>query len=226
MKKNKARKNNSKINKTKQTTNTISIDNELYDEVITSTSNDNPDYGGEFENSIHFDIINSIDVKGEVLNLEEIERRITMRVNEDYLSKISYLDNQLKQVTKNSLEERKFALQNFLEKFIEQFSMMRKITDSALNVDKESGSSLSQWAIAYSGVMDEIEKIMFENGVEKIEPEVMSNFDPTNHCIHNDTEKADGLIESVEEIGYKLNGRVIKFANVVVKEEDKTHKKD
>jgi len=78
----------------------------------------------------------------------------------------------------------------------------------------------SAWVTGFSYIKKQLEDFLRQNGVENI-PTVGQRFDPELHeAVENDQgfdqEKQEGLIIKEMRPGYKLNGRVIQAAKVIV----------
>ncbi|RMA79091.1 molecular chaperone GrpE [Metamycoplasma subdolum] len=129
--------------------------------------------------------------------------------------------NDLKEKNNKHFEEqksdaKKYALQSFLEDLIVPLSKV----DQAFDYLKKSNDSvIKNYLTGFIMLYQQIEDVLLEHGVVKIIPEVGSTFNPEEqHAFELREEKGktkDKILE-VKMIGYKLNGRVLKPASVVV----------
>lgn len=124
-----------------------------------------------------------------------------------YLRALADYQNLLKQTAKDKEEYFKYALNDFLQDIIPVYDHL-KLSVKGLSEDEGK----SPWAIGVGHVLKQFKDILEARGVEEIKT-VGEKYD------HNTMEAIDGTGEIVEkEImpGYKLNGRVIKPAKVIV----------
>lgn len=115
--------------------------------------------------------------------------------------------NLLKKTAADKTEFAKYAISDFLEEIIPVYDHL-KMSLSGLPVEEES----SAWVTGVKYVLKQFNDILLARGVEEIKT-VGEKFD------HNTMEALEGEGETVSrEImpGYKLNGRLIRAAKVVV----------
>ena len=125
-----------------------------------------------------------------------------------YKRALADYQNLLKQTVKDKADFAKYALQDFLQDLLPVYDHLKL---SITGLSEEEGSSA--WAIGVRHVLKQFRDLLETRGVEEIKT-MGEKFD------HNTMEAMDGTGETVaKEImpGYKLNGRVIRPAKVIVK---------
>lgn len=124
-----------------------------------------------------------------------------------YLRALADYQNLIKQSAKDKVDFAKYAIQDFLQEILPVYDHL-KISLSNLN-DQEMKNP---WAVGVSHVLKQFKDVLINHGVEEIKT-IGEKFD------HNLMEATSGQGELVvQEIqpGYKLNGRVIRPAKVIV----------
>ena len=124
-----------------------------------------------------------------------------------YLRALADYQNLLKQTAKDREDFIKYALSDFLQDILPVYDHL-KMSMAGLS----EGESQNAWAVGVKHVLKQFKDILEARGVEEIRT-VGEKFD------HNTMEAIDGQGETVkQEImpGYKLNGRVIRAAKVIV----------
>ncbi|MFA6514346.1 MAG: nucleotide exchange factor GrpE [Patescibacteria group bacterium] len=124
-----------------------------------------------------------------------------------YKRALADYQNLLKQTVKDKEEFVKYALGNFLQDIIPVYDHLKL---SIMGLSEEEGNS--PWAIGVRHVLKQFKDILEARGIEEIKT-VGEKFD------HNTMEAMEGTGEIVKQeimAGYKLNGRVIKPARVIV----------
>ncbi|MBN4083560.1 nucleotide exchange factor GrpE [Mycoplasma sp. CSL10137] len=115
-------------------------------------------------------------------------------------------------------EIKSFALQGFLEDFINPFNnfvMAQKVAENSEN------DQLRNYAIGFNIVIKQIIDILESNNAELIIPTLNTEFDPNTQQVvdvvqtYNQIDK-DNQITKVVRYGIKLSGRVITPASVVI----------
>lgn len=112
-------------------------------------------------------------------------------------------------------EERKFALQKFLENLINPLNVFETALRAAENSQIKE---VATYAKGFEMLYNQIEDVIFNVGVSKIIPKIGDPFDPNIHQIYETIESdhpKDSIIE-IKNIGYKLHDRTIRPALVVV----------
>lgn len=138
----------------------------------------------------------------EFLREEEVENS-----EQKYLRALADYQNLLKQTAKDREDFIKYALSNFLQDILPVYDHL-KLSISGLSEEENR----NPWAIGVKHVLKQFKDILEARGVTEIKT-VGEKFD------HNLMEALDGQGETVkQEImpGYKLNGKVIRHAKVIV----------
>ncbi len=84
--------------------------------------------------------------------------------------------------------------------------------ETALKGAKESDQK-SSWLQGVEMTVLELQRVLEEEGLQKVPTE---KFDPTIHEVVEAREGKDGVIEDVFQMGYTLNGKLIRPAKVAV----------
>lgn len=124
-----------------------------------------------------------------------------------YLRALADYQNLLRQTAKDKEEFVKYATSNFLQDIIPVYDHLKM---SLAGLNEEEGSN--PWAIGVRHVLKQFKDILESHGVEEIKT-VGEKFD------HNLMEAVDGQGDTVKKEvmpGYKLNGKVIRHAKVIV----------
>jgi len=124
-----------------------------------------------------------------------------------YLRALADYQNLLKQAAKDREDFVKYALNDFLQDILPVYDHL-KMSVAGLSAEE----SKNPWAIGVQHVLKQFKDILASRGVEEIKT-VGEPFD------HNLMEAIDGTGEIVKQevmAGYKLNGKVIRHAKVIV----------
>ncbi len=124
-----------------------------------------------------------------------------------YLRALADYQNLLKQTAKDREDFIKYALSDFLQDILPVYDHL-KLSMSGLNEEEAK----NPWAVGVKHVLKQFKDILEARGVEEIKT-IGEKFD------HDLMEALDGQGEKVkQEImpGYKLNGKVIRHAKVIV----------
>lgn len=138
----------------------------------------------------------------EFLREEEVETN-----EQKYLRALADYQNLLKQTAKDREDFLKYALADFLQDILPVYDHL-KLSMSGLSEEEAK----NPWAVGVKHVLKQFKDILEARGVEEIKT-VGEKFD------HDLMEALDGQGEKVkQEImpGYKLNGKVIRHAKVIV----------
>jgi len=138
----------------------------------------------------------------EFLREEEVESN-----EHKYLRALADYQNLVKQTAKDRLDFIKYALADFLQDILPVYDHLKM---SVAGLSEEE--SKSPWAIGVRHVLKQFKDVLETRGIEEIKT-AGEKFD------HNSMEAIDGQGETVkQEImpGYKLNGKVIRHAKVIV----------
>lgn len=134
---------------------------------------------------------------------------------EKYLRALADYQNLLKQSAKDKAEFVKYATHNFLQEILPVYDHL-KISINSLD-EKESKNP---WAIGVSHVLKQFKDVLASNGVEEIKT-IGEKFD--HNLMEAISGQGDVVIQEIQP-GYKLNGKVIKPAKVIVAENQEKNK--
>jgi len=125
-----------------------------------------------------------------------------------YLRALADYQNLLKQTAREKSEFAKYALTDFLHNVLPVYDHLKMSMAGLSDEEKKN-----PWAEGVSHVLKQFRQVLADHGLEEIKT-VGEAFD------HETMEAIDGAGESVaQEVmpGYKLNGKVIRHAKVIVK---------
>jgi molecular chaperone GrpE len=156
--------------------------------------------------------------KEEFLGLKEIDGeqkpRFTFLREEEkdtaenkYLRALADYQNLLKQTAKDREDFVKYALNDFLQNILPIYDHL-KLSMSGLKEEDLQNA----WAVGVKHVLNQFREVLAQHGIEEIKT-VGEKFD------HNTMEAIDGSGETVKQEvmpGYKLNGKLIRPAKVIV----------
>ncbi|QZE12533.1 nucleotide exchange factor GrpE [Mycoplasma sp. Ms02] len=109
-----------------------------------------------------------------------------------------------------------FALQSFTEDFLVPYANFLLATKAAKSTDNPV---LNNYIIGFEMIDRQFRSVLDQHGIEIIEPQQGEEFNPENHFaidIQNDSNFEDNKIIKMNNYGFKLNGRLVKPAQVVV----------
>ncbi len=124
-----------------------------------------------------------------------------------YLRALADYQNLLKQSAKDRIEFAKYATQDFLQEILPVYDHLKI---SLNNLDEQEMKN--PWAIGVSHVLKQFRDVLINHGVEEIKT-VGEKFD---HHLMEATSGQGELVAQEIQPGYKLNGKVIKPAKVIV----------
>ncbi|MCH8474758.1 MAG: nucleotide exchange factor GrpE [Opitutales bacterium] len=130
-----------------------------------------------------------------------------------YLRSVADLENYRKRALKEKEELRKYAVSGLVEDLLPALDNLELGLLSAEG--NEAGKSVAQGFVM---VVQQIKSILQQHGLEEVNP-VGEDFDPHAHeaTAHEASEEfAEGKILRVHRKGYKLQGRLLRPAMVVV----------
>lgn len=139
---------------------------------------------------------------------EELLEEKNNEAEQKYLRALADYQNLLKQSSKEKMEFAKYALEDFLNQMLPVYDHL-KLSLKNLKPEEEKNA----WVEGVRCVLKEFKSVLENNGIEEIKTEG-EKFD------HNEMEALDGEGEMVDKEvmpGYKLNGKIIKIAKVIVK---------
>ncbi|WP_029906149.1 nucleotide exchange factor GrpE [Mycoplasmopsis opalescens] len=134
--------------------------------------------------------------------------------------KLEGLKNEL-EIKKNVFEKellnvKKHGLQKYFEEFIPTYSTLQRAVISGL---QSNNKDVKNYVMGFTMVLKMIENVFARFGLVEIEPNIGSEFNPELHKVlnvKNDKTVGDNIIIEVNDKGYKLNDRVIKYADVTI----------
>ncbi|UUM19171.1 nucleotide exchange factor GrpE [Mycoplasma sp. 1018B] len=182
---------------------------------------------------IDFKKANDLNCEIENKNLKQ-NLEIKNKNVEDLLQKVKHLEYQLKlaiEDVKKAKESRiierftmpeeeiknikQYALQQFLEEFLDPYLTLKIAIESALN---NNDLSVQNYAKGFTMVVNLIDEVLKNKGLSIIQPLINSEYDPeTSKIIEQivDNSLQNNTVIKIKQNGYKLFDRVIKPALVI-----------
>lgn len=151
---------------------------------------------------------------------ENTEKEINVDYKDMYLRALADYDNLRKDTANQRTEWIKFANSNLLSEIIPVMDNF-KIAVDHVPADKKD----DPWLVGITYIRDQLKKVLEDNGVEEISNVVGQKFNPELHeaMEDNNLNKEDfkdykeGDIIKELRAGYKMHGKVISHAKVIVK---------
>jgi len=151
--------------------------------------------------------------------IQKAQEKIDNEKNLDNLKRcMADFENFKKRQSELQVENLKYANQAMIMDIIPVIDNFHASTD---HIPEESEKS--PWVIGIMYIQKQLEKVLSDNGVEEIPAKVGDKFNPEIHEAVKDageeTTKKDELKHKIKKValkGYKLNGRVIRAARVIV----------
>ncbi len=147
--------------------------------------------------------------------LDEVQAQLAQE-KERYLRAVADLDNFRRRVARDKEELRQFGLTDFVQ------SLLPALDNLQLGLQALDTHDLPKQAAGmlegFRFVGQQIQKVFSEHGVETLEPEG-ETFDPNLHdCVSHEPSDtiAEDTVIRVMRTGYRLNGRLLRPASVVV----------
>ncbi len=140
------------------------------------------------------------DLKNEQTEFQNLENQLK-RALADY-------QNLEKRIAEEKIDWIKLATRDFILKILPTLDHL----DTALKGARDSGEN-SPWLNGIELAVGEFRKILQEEGLE---PVLCESFDPNVHEAVGVQEGPDGKIFDVTQMGYTLNGKLIRPAKVIV----------
>jgi len=140
---------------------------------------------------------------------EFLREEETETSEQKYLRALADYQNLLKQTAKEKQEFAKYAVGDFLQDILPVYDHLKL---SLIGLSEEEGKNA--WAEGVRHVLKQFKDVLTSHGIEEIKT-VGEKFD------HNTMDAIDGSGETVKQEvmpGYKLNGKVIRPAKVIVEE--------
>jgi len=154
---------------------------------------------------------------------EEVSEEPQITKEEEYLNNwkrcMADFENFKKRQAEVNIENIKYANRSLIMEIIPVLDNFHASTDHIPEDQKDNA-----WVTGIMYIQKQLEKVLSDNGVEEIETKVGDKFDPELHeAIHgNNQETRDkkqeskNLISKIVLKGYKLNGKIIRAARVIV----------
>lgn len=161
------------------------------------------------------------DLKAKIEDLDKNEILLNKKIVEISQNAQKHIDEfkmSYKQQHNEKLKEAKdFQLQSFFEKFLGPFNNLYMAIE--FGVKSSENPELVGYVKGFELLINQMFNILNSVGISPIEPKVGDEFDPSLHniikLVKTDELQKDKIVELLNR-GYKLNGRVIMPANVLV----------
>ncbi|EFF41425.1 nucleotide exchange factor GrpE [Mycoplasmopsis alligatoris] len=157
--------------------------------------------------------LKEIELKININSLQEKAKTLQAKASEELKKALS--ENAVK-IEKEKAEIKQFALQNFLEDFIIPFNNFELAINSAANTENQA---VKNYVVGFNMIKKQFESMLEDNKIEIIKPNISDEFLPEEHNVIdtiNNEEFMDNAITKVNMNGFKLNGRVVKPAQVTI----------
>lgn len=190
----------------------------------------NPKNLNEENEEFEEEIVSEEDLENQTGIVKKIRQKLKKceQEKQEYLegwqrTKADFVNNQ-KQNEKEKEEFIKFATQNLISELLPSLDNFKSALETQI-----TESTSTEWRKGVENTYKEFKKILSQNGLEEINPEPHSKFDPNLHDAVNleevNDQEEDGKVTAVMQKGFKLNGRVIRAAKVKVGEYKENLKK-
>ncbi len=150
-----------------------------------------------------------VEIDGEKKDRFEFLREVEVdSFEQKYLRALADYQNLIRQSAKEKTEFIKFAIEDFLQELLPVYDHL-KLSLKGLSEEEEK----SPWAQGVRHVLNQFKNLLESRSVEEIKTE-------GEKFNHDEMEALDGEGEIVDKEvmpGYKLNGKVIRIAKVIVK---------
>lgn len=154
----------------------------------------------------------SVDVSSLIKELAEAQKRAEAN-REEYLRAVADLENYRRRVSREKDELRRSAASSIIEELL---SVMDNL---ALGIDAAPKHGADQSVIdGFQMVLDRIGAILSDHGLELMSPQGEA-FDPNWHecvALMDSAEVPENMVIEVVRSGYRLHGRLLRAASVVV----------
>jgi molecular chaperone GrpE len=160
------------------------------------------------------------EVKKEIKKQDETEQTISKE--QEYLDNwkraLADFENYKKDQARRMEEFRKFTKIDFVMQVLPVLDNFHASTDHIPDDQKNS-----PWVTGIMHIQKQLEDVLKDNGAEEIPVKVGDEFDPAMHeAVHGDTKKTNNDTKETNKIvkivrkGYKIDGKVIRAAKVIV----------
>ncbi|MFA7319499.1 MAG: nucleotide exchange factor GrpE [Parcubacteria group bacterium] len=154
--------------------------------------------------------------KDKVISIEEAQKYLEMKEATDRWKRaMADFENYKKRQAEERKEMIAFANLNLISEIIPVMDNFHASTDHIPKEQKENA-----WVVGIMHIQKQLEKVLEDNGVVEIPVAVRDSFNPaTMEALQNADEKegeAKNIVSKVVQKGYKMGGRVVRAARVVV----------
>jgi len=163
--------------------------------------------------------VESLDAKREENEEKSEEAEAEQEKEEDFKEKFYYLAAELENSRKRFERERekfvKYGNERILKSLLDVVDNLDRTVDSIKDDEDEKVKNI---ASGIGMVQEQFLKVLMDNGLEKVES-LGAEFDPNFHeaMTHQPVEgKKDDEVHQVFQDGYKLNGRLLRAAKVII----------
>jgi molecular chaperone GrpE len=146
----------------------------------------------------------------ETVSQEEFDalKELTGQLEDKYKRALADYQNLQKRTQEEKIGWIRTANGNLIERLLPALDHLQ----TALKGAKESDQK-SSWLQGVEMTVLELQRVLEEEGLQKVPTET---FDPTIHEVVEAREGKDGVIEDVFQMGYTLNGKLLRPAKVAV----------
>lgn len=157
--------------------------------------------------------------KKDISEIEELKAELekakaeSAKNYDNYLRSVANLDTYRRRVLRDMEEIRKFAIQPFVEELLTSVDNLELAIEHA-----RKNEDFKDMIAGIEMVLGQIKKVFNDFGIEEIRP-LGEDFDPNFHeCVAHSpsSDYPENKVSSIMRTGYKLNGRLIRPASVVV----------
>ncbi len=135
------------------------------------------------------------------------------------------LDNVARRAKKEVEDTRKFGISSFAKDTIDVVDNLYRALESVKEDEIEKGSMLDNIYIGVKMTLDSMINVMEKHGMERVDPINQEIFDHNEHQAMSqmiNDEVPENTILNVMQAGYKLNGRLLKPASVIISKKNDT----
>ncbi len=175
------------------------------------------------ENEVDLELEVEDEIEETDLALVELEAELT-EVKDQMLRAVAETENIRKRAQKQTEDAHKFATANFARSLLAVADNLRRTIDAVPQEEAGEHEFLNTLLEGVRGIERDVLSAFDQNGIEKIEP-VGTAFDPNFHEAMFELEDADhpaGTVVQLVELGYVLNGRLLRAARVGIAKAPKT----
>ncbi|WP_435128986.1 nucleotide exchange factor GrpE [Mycoplasma sp. 6243] len=149
-----------------------------------------------------------------------------LKLQTEFKEKASQLSKKADQMLQQEIQNQKQKLENerndiknyALQSFFEDFVIPYNNLVMAVNFGSSSTSEETRnYTIGFNIVLKQFEDVFSSNGVEIINPQLETEFDPSSQAVVDFIDSdIDNIVKKVTAYGLKLNSRLIKPASVIL----------